>query len=161
VPAVVPGCELMELPVFTPEERGLGPSFATPEGGVRTLETTVGKSGLGRVYGRRSAGAGTEGDGGDRTGLLGVLLRLPKLDAVVKEAEAGYLVLGMSGGGRLNAGSDVAAGRRDAKLGPPSMISRVRTECWIVVGSSAPDLSPTILTVVDTEDGCLTACHQR
>lgn len=31
--------------------------------------------------------------------------------------EAGYLVLGMSGGGRLKAGREVAAGRRDAKLG--------------------------------------------
>lgn len=54
------------------------------------------------------------------------LRRLGRLDAVGRKLEAeawvGYLVLGMSGGGRLNAGSAVAAGRRDAKLGPPSIM---------------------------------------
>jgi hypothetical protein len=49
------------------------------------------------------------------------LRRLGRLDAVGRELE-GYFVLGMSGGGRLNAGSAVAAGRRDAKLGPPSIM---------------------------------------
>lgn len=109
----------MELPVCAPEERGLSPSFATPEGGIRTLET-VGRGGLGGASGTGCADA--DGDSGDRTGLLELLLELPRLDAVGSKAEAGYFVLGISGGGRLNAGSPVAAGRREAKLGPPSMV---------------------------------------
>jgi hypothetical protein len=109
----------MELPVFTPEERGLSPSFATPDGGIRTLET-VGRGGLGGGNGTVCANA--DGDSGDRTGLLKLLLKLPRLDAVGSDAEAGYFVLGMSGGGRLNAGSPVVAGRREAKLGPPSIV---------------------------------------
>lgn len=118
-PEVVPGCEPIELPVFTPEERGLSPSFATPEGGIRTLET-VGRGGLGGANGTGCEDA--DGDSGDRTGLLELLLKLPRLDAVGSEADAGYFVLGISGGGRLNAGSPVAAGRREAKLGPPSIV---------------------------------------
>lgn len=83
--------------------------------------------GLGGTSEDVGAGADVEEyDGEDSTGLLGLLLKLLRLDAVGREAEAGYLVLGMSGGGRLNAGSAVAAGRRDAKLGPPSIVLPVR-----------------------------------
>jgi hypothetical protein len=107
--------------VFAPEERGLSPSFATPEGGIRTL-VTAGKGGLG------GAGCADADDGsGDRAGLSKLPLKPPRLDAVGNEAEAGYFVLGISGGGRLNAGSPVAAGRREAKLGPPSIIGLLVT----------------------------------
>ena len=114
----------MELAVFAPDERGLSPSFATPDGGIRTL-VTEGRGGLG---GASETGCVDEdNDDGDRTGILELPLKLPRLDAIGGEAEAGYFVLGMSGGGRLNAGSPVAAGRREAKLGPPSIIVVLET----------------------------------
>jgi hypothetical protein len=35
-----------------------------------------------------------------------------------------FVTLGRSGGGRLKVGNDVAAGRRDAKLVPPSILPK-------------------------------------
>lgn len=110
--------------MFRPEERGLSPSVATPEGGIRT-QVTEGRGGSGEAGG---AGCADAADArGDRTGLWELPLTLPGLDAGGSEAEAGYFVLGMSGGGRLNAGSPVAAGRREAKLGPPSIMVLLAT----------------------------------
>ena len=121
----MPGCELCELPVFTPEEdKGLSPSLVTPDGGVTILlEMAVGSTGTGKGAGREAekrAGEGEEEMEEGRNELLGA-----GANGDEAEAGAGYLcVLGISGGGREKAGSPPAAGRRDAKLVEASILPR-------------------------------------